>query len=247
MESGAPSSVVDMAEQIKWWDVLDAFSPHADVTAVLEMACACRHPDAQWLCSLFPDGVVVSAVTRAGALLSSTAATRQAMLDVLVRLEKANGDPRAGYVAWRLSMERSHPVPPVLWRAAERGYAPALGAAGALLKLYEWAERASELGDRRGMYALGCCFVTGKGCAVDKERAGELIREAARLGCPEAMYDYCNAHFLAFGVLDCERVRLLARAAVWEYGAKLFCDAAVALLRPLSAARASRSCVLLLL
>jgi hypothetical protein len=41
--------VVDLAEQMKWWDALDAFADELGVEKGLQMARECRHSDAQWL------------------------------------------------------------------------------------------------------------------------------------------------------------------------------------------------------
>jgi hypothetical protein len=47
----------DNEEQLKWWDVIDALGVAWDVVHVkeaVEMARECRHPEAQWVASLFP-------------------------------------------------------------------------------------------------------------------------------------------------------------------------------------------------
>jgi hypothetical protein len=49
MNEGAP-------ELIKWWDALECVAVHLvrkDVERCLSLARECRHPDAQWLASLF--------------------------------------------------------------------------------------------------------------------------------------------------------------------------------------------------
>jgi hypothetical protein len=51
MNSGVP-----LEEWIKWWDVLDALPDAKGLTVGLRMARYCRHPDAQWLASLFTPG-----------------------------------------------------------------------------------------------------------------------------------------------------------------------------------------------
>jgi hypothetical protein len=113
----------DCAEQIKWWNALDALQRNRDVEA-LEMARGCRHPDAVWLASLFPVGKGV---------------TQQRMLGVMQELGE---DPRALFVAWKILAgdveaailprpgRRRGEVQPVhnrpqLRHVAEMGYAPA--------------------------------------------------------------------------------------------------------------------------
>jgi hypothetical protein len=55
-------SVVDEAEQMKWWDAHDVLSEDDKLSVeqciakALRMARECSHPDAQWLTSLFPEG-----------------------------------------------------------------------------------------------------------------------------------------------------------------------------------------------
>jgi hypothetical protein len=102
MNGGAAD--VERAELIKWWDALDALPSNDEVESGLQMARECRHPDAQWLASLFPaDGVVTS----------------ERMCTVL---NQHLGDSRAALLFWKLS-ERHDPT--LLTRVAEAGYAPA--------------------------------------------------------------------------------------------------------------------------
>jgi hypothetical protein len=48
---------VDKAELVKWWDLLDdlmrTMLRNKDLAASLEIARTLRHPDAEWLASLF--------------------------------------------------------------------------------------------------------------------------------------------------------------------------------------------------
>jgi hypothetical protein len=55
------NGVVDMAEQIKWWDALFTHWDRTNVQAGLQKARDGQHPDAQWLASLFPADVAVTA------------------------------------------------------------------------------------------------------------------------------------------------------------------------------------------
>jgi hypothetical protein len=77
------------AELIKWGDALDMLTgtlATAQVEKALQMARACLHPDAQWLAALIPVGVV---------------ATKESGAQVM--LEQGGDDPRAAYLAWKLS------------------------------------------------------------------------------------------------------------------------------------------------
>ncbi len=51
-------AIADKTDQIKWADALDSLGTlgfERDVSKGLQLARECQHPDAQWLCSLFPD------------------------------------------------------------------------------------------------------------------------------------------------------------------------------------------------
>jgi hypothetical protein len=62
--------MVDRAEQIKWWDCIDALAALTDDTeAWLQSVRECRHPDAQWLAGLFPARGGVSCVRMREVLL----------------------------------------------------------------------------------------------------------------------------------------------------------------------------------
>ncbi len=58
--------VVAKADQVAWWVALDVICDlHLrDFERGLELARKCRHPEAQWLCSLFPPGVTKEEVVR---------------------------------------------------------------------------------------------------------------------------------------------------------------------------------------
>jgi hypothetical protein len=193
---------VELAEQIKWWDALDELMGtvrEPDVRKALALARGCRHPDAQWLTSLFPSGETV---------------TRDGVAEVM---RAHTEDPRAMCVVWRLSLEV---LPGLLQRAAEMGYAAAqallsqntLGAAS-----FQWAQRAASHGFRSGTYFLARCWEAGRGCERNMSKAMQLYRTAAELGEAHAQIDHGQ---MAFGFRDWERYHwwgcALARGMPWS-------------------------------
>ncbi len=154
----------DQADLIRWRDLLDSLTSTqvlCDVNRGLQLARQSQHPDAQWLCSLFP-GV------------------EDRTNEELLRVMKTQGvDRRALYVRSRRSETT------LLRRAAELGYAPAQArwssyCSGA--ERLEWAQKAAAQGDRAGVSALATCFWFSVGCEEDKTKARALWREAAELG-----------------------------------------------------------------
>jgi hypothetical protein len=139
------ASGVETAELIKWWDVLYDLVSTSDVAAEVEKARACRHPDAQWLASLFP---------------ASESVTRGRLHDVML---KHGEDPRAKHIMHIVA----HPSDScqLLVRSAEMGYAPAQAAlalsgghGGGARERSVLAERAAAQVDRCGFYVLAFRF-----------------------------------------------------------------------------------------
>jgi hypothetical protein len=188
----------DRAELIKWLDALELFLPLWGLPNVgrgLEMARQCRHPDAQWLCSLFPVGAET---------------TQQAMLEVLWQQGE---DPRGLFVTWKLRDDASRSL---LRRSAELGYAPAQ----ALVALYaevdgheeafEWCQKAGAKGDRAALFVLSKCYRRGLGCVADEAKAYGLLRESVDLGYPPAQWCF---GVTAFELHEWESFYWRARAA----------------------------------
>jgi TPR repeat protein len=201
--------LVDRTEQIKWADALDALWSNACVEKGLQMARECRHPDAQWLASLFPVGVPV---------------TRERM--AIVMLEQGE-DARAMYLAWRFSVA---PVG-VLRRAAEMGYAPAQASLSEECEgeeCFMWAERAAAQLDRNGLFQLGRRFRLECGCAKNEGKVNELYRQAAELEHSYAQWFYGGS---AFGEHDWERFSWWGRAALHGCSVTFFCASILRLLR----------------
>jgi hypothetical protein len=160
---------VEIEEQIKWWDALETLGGMwgpPNVARGLKLARECRHPDAQWLASLFPgDGEV----------------TQRHMADVMLQHHE---DPRALDLSYRLSHTFE-----TLERAAEMGYAPAqslLSHEVSNARSFRLAQLAQAQGDRLGTFQLGHCLLCARGCPQDMKGI-ELIRVAAELGDAKAM------------------------------------------------------------
>jgi hypothetical protein len=131
--------VVDL-EEVKWWDALDAFgAPFYSCKDALRLARLSRHPDAVWLCSLFPPGASL---------------VREDMKRVLEAL--GGDDPRVMFLVSYLeplSVRRDSELA-LLRRAAELGYAPAQALLSVCCRSEDermaWAEAAASQGDRNG-------------------------------------------------------------------------------------------------
>jgi TPR repeat protein len=193
MKTGAG---LDREELIKWWDAQDALHTHfgkVDPEVGLRMARECRHPDAQWLVSLFPADVAV---------------TQEMMSDVL---EEQGDDPRALYLVWRTAVIKQLPL---LRRAAELGYAPAQGMLSTCgsgdAERYRWAQAAAAAGDRRGLFELGFFVLHGLGCEKDVVEAMELYRRSAELEFKQAQEEFGK---LFYGKRDWERYYWWGRAS----------------------------------
>jgi hypothetical protein len=192
----------DDEEQIKWFDAMDALLVTASslplmwsrighaTNFVVKLATQCRHPDAQWICSLFPvpDYDIVHTTWQ----------------DVM---EAQGDDPRALSYLWATTLN-----PRLLERAAELGYAPAQAAFSSKRDVpagsgFLWAERAAAQGDRRGMYLLAGRYMFGAGCKKDDVKAAALYQRAGELGDMKAVVRYGE---VSFGELDWRRYRVWA-------------------------------------
>jgi TPR repeat protein len=194
-------AVVDQAEQIKWFDVLDRLTDwRPDVDAALQMARECQHPDAQWLAALFPAG---------------TRVTAEHMREVMLQ---QRDDPRALYLASRLVLFDNG----LLRRAAEKAHARAqvdlaLRPVDAAMRV-ELLERACEQNDREGLFLLGLFYMRIVKRGV--ERAIELYRRAAELNHHQAQFEYGE---MAFDERDWERYFWWAKATEGGIGEGPFC------------------------
>jgi hypothetical protein len=175
----------------KWRDALDLISvctgfvlPNNGVPEALELARQCRHPDAQWLCSLFPDNV--------------SNVDGEALCCVME--EQGHDDARALFLSasWRGR-------PDAMQRAADLGFAPAQAAIAAEAsesEAFHLAQKAAKSGDRAGIGALGDCLLCGRGCTTDVAGGIALLTAAARLGDSRAQ---CSLGEYAYEVSDWQR------------------------------------------
>jgi hypothetical protein len=209
IEMNVEGGVVDRAEQIKWWDALDELRDQGTlgVDRALQMVRRCRHPDAQWLAALVP-----------------RCATRESLCEVM---RKQGVDPRALFLAWSSTWERTHGQ---LVRVAAMGYAPALAQLAEMSEghvAYDAAAQSAALGDRRGLFSLGLCYERGIGCEHNLNKATELYREAAELGCGTAQDIYGS---MVFSRLDWERFYWRGLAAERKVNSDTFCKDVIQLL-----------------
>jgi hypothetical protein len=190
-------SLLDAADAAAWRDALDLVTGRdgeADIEDGLRLARQCRHPDAQWLASLFPAGESVS---------------EKRLAHAMAWHEK---DPRAMYVSFWLSPHNSSGL---LLHAAHLGCAPAqadvarLTSASHPESALRFAERAASQMDREGLCVLARCLMSGHACDTDVPRAVAMFEEAAELGSRDAQYE-CG---FSFPPSDARRYRWWGRAA----------------------------------
>ncbi len=191
--------VMDKLDQMKWWDALDQLRLIMEVGTLasckslwnaLQLARQSRHPDAQWLCSLFPQHV-----------------TEVTADDVIQVMTAHVSDGRALFIRSHLGFGLD------LHRAAELGYAPAQAAYAEVLwegDSFFWASKAAAQGDRRGLFKKGCALWYGQGCDEDCGSGMALVKEAAELGHAIAMM-WVGQN--AFGAHEWQRYRWWGRSA----------------------------------
>ena len=166
---------VPLVELFKWLDICDTFLgqnlKQQDITAALALARDCKHPDAEWLTSIF-EGKDVS--------------TKEDAKKVFLCCEN---DARALCFAWWLTEEEDPENGlNLLHRASE------LGNALACSRLYDFVDTenleeyfrlarfVASQRERNGFCMLGRCFRDGIGCDKDLNLAKENYLIAAELG-----------------------------------------------------------------
>ena len=142
---------IPLVELFKWLDVrgtlLGQNRTEHDITTALALARDCKHPDAEWLASIF-EGKDVS--------------TKKDVREVFLSFKN---DARALCFAWWLAEDRWSDLS-LLRRASEMGNAFAcsmLAREENEDKAFRLARVAASQHERDGFYRLGCCFREGLG------------------------------------------------------------------------------------
>ena len=167
---------VPLVELFKWVDVRDTLFGQnlrkQDITAAFALARDCKHPDAQWLTSIF-EGKDVS--------------TEEEARKVLLCCEN---DARALCFAWCLSNDRldRRSDLALLRRAAEMGNAFACSVLCDIVsgikkeETFRLARLAAAQHECIGFFLLGLCFLDSIGCEKDLNLAKQNLLIAAELG-----------------------------------------------------------------
>jgi hypothetical protein len=183
---------------LAWYKIRDTLMGYnhvvQDMKKALELAAACKHPDAVWLTKLFAGCSVKSKEEARRVFLGCEdepkALSFAALLDVWVReeaiLQAADlGDAFAQVrMAWRTYGE----------------------------KRFEWAKKSATQGERDGFYLLGRCYDEAEGCKRNVGRAKKNFLIAAELGYVRAMINFG----LCLGT-DPQRFAWLGKAAISGY------------------------------
>ena len=170
---------VPLVDLFKWLDIRDIFlgqnTRKQDITAALALARDCKHPDAEWLTSIF-EGKDVS--------------TKEEAKEVF--LLSQDGDARALCFAWWLSDDFWYNLT-LLCRAAELGNVFACSTFCRRVRKDEEAFRLAQFAaarhERDGFYSLGR-FSYGIGGEENLTLAKENYLIAAELGFVDAAVDY---------------------------------------------------------
>lgn len=165
---------VPLVELFKWLDVRDdTLSYEHGITKAVALARNCKHPDAEWLVSVFE-----------GKDVSTEAEVKKVLLS-------HQTDARSLCFAWFLSDDREKDLP-LLRRAAEMGNAFACSTLCREVKkengeeAFRLAQLAAAQRERDGFFELGSCFYRGVGCDRNLNMAKENLLVAAELGHVEA-------------------------------------------------------------
>ena len=164
---------VPLVELFKWLDVRDIFlglnRKGQNVTAALALARDCKHPDAEWLTSVFEGKDVL---------------TEEGAREVFLAFEN---DARALCFAWSLTDDREDDLT-LLRRSSEMGNAFAFATLSGEVwseneeEAFRLAEFAAIQRERDGFFELGFSFHEGIGCEKDVNFATENYLVAAELG-----------------------------------------------------------------
>jgi hypothetical protein len=202
--------VMERAEEIRWWDSIDALAgawSGEDFEGAMRMVRACRHPDVQWLASLLPVGEL------------SDEGSKSRLCALML---EQRGDARAMHLAWSLDIFGLPRT--LLERSAAMGYAPAqasMCSVSASVAPFPWAQASAAQGHKRGQFHLANCLLHGDGCAKDTAKAIELFRAAAEAGLPAAQHPYGDT---AFAECDWQRFYWWGLAAETGCNVSKFCE-----------------------
>ena len=168
---------VPLVELFKWLNVRDTLLGQnykkQDIPAALALVLDCKHPDAEWLTSIFE-----------GKDVSTKEKVREALL-------LHQHDARALSFAWFLSDDRWNDLSP-LRRASEMGNAFASSTWSEEVRdensveAFRLVAFAASQYERDGFDRFGRCFRYGVGCEEDLKLAEENLLIAAELGSVEA-------------------------------------------------------------
>ncbi len=201
----------DKRERIKWYHARRVFFELASVGVAddglriqamtprtmnegLKLARQCKHEDARFLVSLFPNG---SPATEAD----------------VAALFLAHGDD-ARCLCWAAE-SGAEPLFDLFRQAAESGCAFAKAQCGMLSReAHAWLEEAAAQGEPQAMAELGCILSYGRNeMPTDSNRGRMLLREAAELGDPRGQFEFASIHC---NVDAREQFKWFRRAALQE-------------------------------
>ncbi len=172
---------IPLVDVLLWLQARDTFLGHnykcQDIKAALALARDCKHPDAEWLTSIF-EGKDVS--------------TKKKVREVFLSIQD---DARALCFAWFMSPVADNSL---LTRASDMGYAFASSTLSTLLefenkvKAFCLAQISGSQHERDGFYFLGRFLRGGIGCEEDLNLGQEKFLLASELGLIWAAAQYGN-------------------------------------------------------
>lgn len=176
---------------VAFYDARELFISWRDYRKGFVLLQQCPHPEAVYVCSLFPRGLPKTKEEIAATFL-------------------AQGTAIATCYAGFFYVFRNE----LFYDAARRGVPLAMAECawferGAIR--FEWAQKAAKAGEREGMMLLGDCFWRGDGCVQDTVQATEMYKQAADLGHEHGMINYAVRRFSRD---DFERYEWFGRSCV---------------------------------
>lgn len=185
-------------ELVEFYDARDQFLGYGngdckqDVHAGYRRLLASRVPEAQFVCSLLPQGPCSDKVELKHVFMSYG--------DHPIALCYAGIVFDFDLVMLRRSAVLGHAVAMAVFSTCVASY----------VDTFEWAERSARLDDRLGWYRLGMCHLYGKGCKMDDSAARNALKRSAELGYADGMREYSRFSHISVP----EQCMWLGRAAV---------------------------------